>query len=131
MLYYSTHCCKTLVTSCWWLCSHDLDSTVLFKYSTILFYLPFTTMSLLQAFPNYQALVYKSRKTIICNKNWIYVLTMLDIFLKQCSLYCASITSVMKYEDVLCRKLVSLRCQSQMNIHPADKSCSPWTCGTK
>lgn len=59
------------------------------------------------------------------------VLTIADISLKQCSQYCASVTSLMKNEDALCKKLVCLRCQSQMNIHPADEPCSLWARGTK
>lgn len=59
------------------------------------------------------------------------VLAVEDISLKQCSQYSASITSLMKNEDVLGKKLVSLRCQSQMNIHPADEPCSLWARGTK
>lgn len=59
------------------------------------------------------------------------VLMIVDISLKKCRQYCASITSLMKNEDVLCEKLVSLRCQSQMNIHPADEPCSQWARGTK
>lgn len=37
----------------------------------------------------------------------------------------------MKNEDGLCEMPVSLRCQSQMNIHPADEPRSLWAYGIK
>lgn len=59
------------------------------------------------------------------------VLTAVDISLKQCSQYSASITSLMKNKELLGKKIVRLRCQSQMNIHPAYEPCSLWAGGTK
>lgn len=68
-------------------------------------------------------------KILVCK---ITVLVrLLDCSLKQCSQHCVSITSLMKNEDVLGKKCVSLRCRSQMNIHPAHECCSLWACGTK
>lgn len=37
----------------------------------------------------------------------------------------------MKNEDVLGEKQASLRCQTQMNIHPVDEPRSPWARGPK
>lgn len=99
-----------------------------------LFASPCTATSLLHtAFPKYHVHFYKATQAIIWNKQkWIMnILMIVDTSLEQCSQYCASITSLMKNEDVHCEKPLSLRCQSQMNIHPADEPCSPWDCATK
>lgn len=59
------------------------------------------------------------------------VSTVVNSSLTQRRQYPASISSPVKNEDVLDKKLASLRCRSQMNIHPVDEPRSPWARGTK